>query len=152
MAWIEALAPVLAALGVAGSYLILRGFGSHRTRDDLSATYRLSAGVVLIVIAYLARSLYWEFAPLVFAGLASPGAWAEWFALTGTAVNVVFSAVFLRGLYHLLVLLWLLIPRDERADWSLLEAPWYPDRAAFTRAVQALRFRWRSREKGDDDA
>lgn len=151
MAWIEALAPVLAALGIAGSYLILRGFWEHRGRDDLSPTYRLSAGVMLIVTAYLARSLYWEFAPLILSGASSPDAWTEWFALTGTAINVAFSAVFLRGLYHLLVLLWLLIDEDKRSDWSLLEAPWYPDRAAFARAVQALRHRWRSREKGDDN-
>lgn len=151
MAWIELFAVALSALGIASGSLILRGFGSHRARDDLSATYRLSAGVVLIVTAYLARSLYWEFAPVIAAGLIAPGAWATWFALTGTAVNVAFSAVFLRGLYHLLVLLWLLIPREERASWSLLEAPWYPDRAAFARAVFALRHRWRARQEGDDD-
>ncbi|MGX9855791.1 hypothetical protein ACR03S_10180 [Limimaricola variabilis] len=132
--------------------MILRGFwAGHRARSAMGATYRLSAGVFLIVTAYVARSLYWEFAPLIATGLVAPGAWAEWFALTGTAINAAFSAVFLRGLYHLLVLLWLLIPREERVNWSLLEAPWYPDRAAFSRAVLALRARWRSRDKGDDN-
>ncbi|WP_334061723.1 hypothetical protein [Limimaricola cinnabarinus] len=147
MALIEAIAAALAALGVGMSCLILRGvWTGHRSRGGLSATYRLSAGVFLVVSAYVARSLYWEFAPL-----AAAGAWSDWFAITGTAINAVFSAIFLRGLYHLLVLLWLLIPLEERPDWSLLEAPWYPDRAAFARAVQALRLRWRSPSKGDDD-
>lgn len=151
MGLIEAMAAVLAALGVALAAMILRGFwDGRRVRSVMSPTYRLSAGVFLVVTAYVARSLYWEFAPLVAAGV-RPGAWTDWFAITGTAINAAFSAVFLRGLYHLLVLLWLLIPREERADWSLLEAPWYPDRAAFTRAVQALRTRWRSTSKGDDD-
>ena len=147
MALIEAIAAALAALGVGMSCLILRGvWTGHRSRGGLSATYRLSAGVFLVVSAYVARSLYWEFAPL-----AAAGVWSDWFAITGTAINAVFSAIFLRGLYHLLVLLWLLIPLEERPDWSLLEAPWYPDRAAFARAVQALRLRWRSPSNGDDD-
>mgnify|MGYP003112524363 FL=1 len=135
--WVVAL---LSGAGLVLAYMIVRGFMPHAAQRDRSPTYRLSAGVALVVASYIARAVYWELTPLVIRSL-DPAWWSLWFGWSGKAVNIVFSLIFLRGLYHLLVLLWLLIPHQERRYWSIWQAPFYPDHNAFTRAVAQLRRR-----------
>ncbi|MEI4262805.1 hypothetical protein [Roseovarius sp. D0-M9] len=128
-----------------GGLMVVRGFTPHSVERGQSTTFRLSAGITLVVIAYLARSFYWEITPSVMRGF-FPGLWPLWFGWTGTAVNVLFSLVFLRGLYHFLVLLWLLIPLRERGDWSVWSAAFYPDHNIFSGIVGFLRRKPRGRK------
>ncbi|WPZ28958.1 hypothetical protein T8A63_15190 [Sulfitobacter sp. OXR-159] len=141
---------LLSGAGLVLAYMVVRGFTPHAFHRDQSPTYRLSVGIALVVVSYVARSIYWEFTPLVIRSL-DPSWWSLWFGMTGTAVNIVFSLIFLRGLYHLLVLLWLLIPARERRNWSIWQAPWFPDHNAFTRTVAQLRRRVGAKRGGRND-
>lgn len=153
----EIVAAVVATIGLLASVLIIRGFapyalGGRKMRDAdgvVATTYRLSAGVALVICAYATRTIYWDVVPDILRWLGD-GVWARWYDATGTAVNILFGAIFLRGIYHFAVLLWLLIPDEDRAGWSVLTAAWYPRHNAWTRAVGAWRDKLVSRRKGED--
>jgi hypothetical protein len=130
--------------------MVVRGFTPHAVRKRDGTTFRLSAGITLVVTAYLARSFYWEITPALLRGF-YPGVWALWFGWTGLAVNVVFTLVFLRGLYHLLVLLWLLIPLTDRGGWSVWTAAFYPDHNLFGGFINRLRLPRRGKRGGRND-
>jgi len=130
--------------------MVVRGFTPRAVKQGDGTTYRLSAGITLVVVAYLARSFYWDVTPSFLGGV-FPGVWAVWYGWTGLAVNVVFTLVFLRGLYHLLVLLWLLIPLTDRGGWSVWTAAFYPDHNLFGGFINRLRFPRRGKRGGRND-
>jgi hypothetical protein len=136
------IASLLAIVGLALAAMIVRGLLPHSFVKAEGPTYRLSAGINLIILAYVARSIYWEWLPLFLLDY-----WPVWYGMTGLAVNLIFSALFIRGLLHLLVLLWLLIPVEDRLLWSVWGAPWYPNHNPFTRFTVTLRNQWRASAK-----
>jgi hypothetical protein len=127
---------------------VIRGFTPHAMVKDEDVTYRLSAGISLVIIAYVARGFYWGVAPAI-VNVAGPSLWDRWYEMTGTSVNLLFTAVMLRGLFHLLVLLLLLIPEEERGNWSIWSAPFYPTGRIVIRTAD-LRARIRKPKPGKD--
>lgn len=144
---VEALLAVVFLVSICTGAMVIRGFTPHAIERRQSTTFRLSAGITLVVLAYVARAFYWGVVPLLF-GAFDPGAWDAWFEVSGLTINVFFSLVFLRGLHHLLVLLWLLIPKEDRAEWSIWTAPFYPDYSIFKGLVRFLRFPGSSSKDG----
>mgnify|MGYP003644715735 CR=1 FL=1 len=140
----EIFASWLVVAGFILAVMIFRGLLPHSLVKTEGPTYRLSAGINLIIVAYVARSFYWEVVPVALR-FVHPSAWASWYGYTGLAINMLFSLLFIRGLSHLLILLWLLIPSEDRKDWTIWSAPWYPNHNYFTRLSQRLRLRWRSK-------
>jgi len=144
---VDALIAVVFLVSLCTGVMVIRGFTPHAVERKQSTTFRLSAGVTLVVLAYVARAFYWGVVPLV-VGAFDPAAWGAWFEVSGLTINVVFSLIFLRGLYHFLVLLWLLIPHADRGDWSIWTAPFYPEHSIFKGLVRFLRFPGSSRKDG----
>jgi hypothetical protein len=108
----------------------LVGWAMQRERD---ATMHLAMGVSGIIWAVVFRVLYWDVVPTL-VDAAAPGTWASWGEATGwTRVNVIFDLLLLFAGYHLLKALQLLIPAEERHDWPLWKAPFYPHGHIFDR-------------------
>ena len=144
MTFSEILASWLVVVSVVLAGMIFRGLLPHSLIKSEGPTYRLSAGINFMLAAYIARSFYWEVVPVALR-FVHPSAWISWYGYTGLAINMIFSLLFLRGLSHLLVLLWLLIPNEDRNEWTLWTAPWYPNHNFFTRLSDRLRIHWRAK-------
>lgn len=137
IAWGVALALAFAMM------LVVRGFLPVTLRDDGSAVFHLSRGVVLVLIAAAARALYWDALPVVL-DVIQPGLWFLWTQSVGRPVpNTLMGLLFINGARHLLILQWLLIPEPDRSRYSIWTAPFYPQRVCILRGVDALRRSWR---------
>lgn len=122
--------------------LVIRGFLFIAVARDGTAVYHLGRGVVLILLALALRAVYWDGLPLLVNALGE-GAWTAWSAAVGKPIpNILTGLVALAGTRHMLILQWLLIPEAERHRYNILTAPFYPQRALFSRGVDTLRRRW----------
>jgi hypothetical protein len=123
--------------------LIVRGFLPVAFRNDGTAVYHLSRGVVLVLIAAALRVLYWDALPVLL-DWTQPGLWFLWTQSIGRPVpNIMTGSLFIAGARHLLILQWLLIPEHDRGRYSILTAPFYPQRVCILRGVESLRRTWR---------
>ena len=123
--------------------LVVRGFLPVAFRDDGTAVYHLSRGVVLVMIAAAMRALYWDALPVLL-DWTQPGLWFLLSQSIGRPLpNIALGLILLSGARHLLILQWLLIPEPDRARYSILTAPFYPQRVCILRGVEALRRTWR---------
>ena len=147
---IDAVIAVIFALSLLTGWMVIRGFTPHAVERKNSTTFRLSAGITLVVLASIARGFYWGVMPL-FVAVVDPAAWAAWIGWSGLSVNVIFSLVFLRGLFPFLVLLWLLFPAADRAGYSIWSAPFYPEHSIFYGLVRFLRFPGKANRGGGND-
>lgn len=108
------------ALAVVIAALVGRGLVAHLGggRDD--ATNRLAAGLLLVFLAFALRS-----------GFVIARGVMGWIGGHSIAFNFAADLLFVWGVWNLLVLLWLLIPIEERGRWSVWTAPFYPKRWMF---------------------
>lgn len=123
--------------------LLIRGFLPVALRPDGSAVYHLSVGVIFILSSAAMGAIYWDFLPVVLDWV-QPGLWFLWNENVWRPVpNIIMGLIFLSGVRHLLILQWLLIPEGDRRRYSILTAPFYPQRMCIVRVVNALRRVWR---------
>lgn len=118
--WLSAL------VGVAGFYTAW-GFWPLLWATDGRVNH-ISRAFLILGIAGGLRAGYWAFAPpelrIAVGGQAAP--------------NIVFALMTLWGIWHVLKILHLTIPDDQRPAWSVLAAPLYPHRwRAFLAALVA---------------
>lgn len=126
--------------------LVIRGFLPVMLRPDGSAVYHLSIGVILVLISAACRAIYWDFLPVALDWI-QPGLWYLWHGAVGRPIpNILLGLIFASGVRHLLILQWLLIPEHERGRYSILTAPFYPQRMCIVRGVRALRRSWRKED------
>ena len=132
------------ALALAGSTaLVIRGFLPVALRPDGSAVHHLSVGVILLLAALGARTIYWDALPVMLDWI-EPGTWRAWHQQVGRPLpNMIVGLIVAAGIRHMLMLQWLLIPAPERARYSILTAPFYPRSICIVRGVHALRRKWR---------
>lgn len=142
----------LVAIILAGTMgLVIRGFMYIALTRDGTAVYHLGRGVVMILIALALRAFYWDGLPLLFNWVGGGGAWAEWVRFTGKPLpNIATGILAIIGTWHMLKVQWLLIPEVDRQCYSIWSAPFYPQRAMFSRGLAMMRRRWREdRANGD---
>ncbi|WP_417261696.1 hypothetical protein [Celeribacter sp.] len=120
--------------------LVARGFLpllSMRKRDFLSYA---TLGIALIASATIGRAAYWDLTRLV----VGPEVWAAWVdASGGVTVNVVPNIMVLAGGVALLKARFLLIPEEDRANWNLFTAAFYPARKCIAVRIGSV---WRDRK------
>lgn len=123
--------------------LVVRGFLPVALSNDGTAVYHLSVGVILVLVAAALRTIYWDVMPVILNWI-EPGLWRHWHGRVGRQIpNIIMGLIFAAGVRHMLVLQWLLIPEPDRHRYSVLTAPFYPQRICIVRSVAALKRAWR---------
>ena len=83
----------------------------------------MALGLILMHIAVLTRTLYWD----VLRRIVGTDAWGGWFGLAErSSINIVFNVMIVLASYHALRALKLSIPEDIRARYSLVGSAFYP--------------------------
>ncbi len=116
--------------------VIWRGIFAWAMRRERDATMHLALGLSALLWAVVFRVIYWDVVPQIVDWF-SPGRWEEWVTLTGwTRINILWDLLLIFGGYHMLKALHLMIPEEERADWPLWRAPFYPHGSVIDRLVR----------------
>ena len=136
----EFVAAALSVLQVAGLILVGRGFWPMLRNSDSRQVYHMAWGVVVMVAAISARTIYWDILPVLL-----QGAWVDGGPLGRSVPNIVFGVMILVSLWHKLRLLLVMIPEEDRGRYSMLSAPFYPRSICIIRLAAALRSAWRQR-------
>lgn len=124
--------------------LVIRGFLYIALTKDDTAVYHLGRGVVLILVALALRAIYWDGLPVLFNAIGGSGAWSDWVRFSGKPLpNIAAGVLAIVGTWHMLKVQWLLIPEADRHRYSIWSAPFYPQRAMFSRGLALMRRRWR---------
>jgi hypothetical protein len=122
---IEYISAAVATVQTALLVLVTRGFFPLIRQKTDSAIYHLSIGVTAILLALAVRAFYWDALRV----LTGPEAWLAFATAVGRPIpNTVFGLVVIYGLWHMLCLLHTLIPAEDRKDYSVWTAPFYPRR------------------------
>lgn len=120
--------------------LVARGFLpllSVRQRDFLSYA---TLGIAMIAAATIGRAAYWDLLRLI----VGAETWATWVdASGGVAVNVLPNIMVFLGGLSLLKARWLLIPEEDRANWNLFTAAFYPARKCIAVRIGSV---WKDRK------
>lgn len=123
------LAALIGAWGMAG-------FVPHLWRPERRAAWWFALAVVLLLMKAGSRSLWWDGLEL-FIGDERAAVWRQ--ALGGKEINWVFNVLALAAGFAVLKLLHLLIPEEERDNYSPLTAPIYPARLSLMPFIGYLR-------------
>jgi hypothetical protein len=111
---------ILALVCVAGGLLVARAFFPHIKVFGGSAVDYLARGFGLAIIAYLARTTYWDVIWLLQGNDAS-----------NPYVNIPVSCVILYAQFLALRARLITIPADERAKYNIITCAFYPARVTF---------------------
>ena len=116
---ITALAAIVALLLVARGFLPL----VQLWRGDFLGY--VASGLTISTVSLLLRMTHWD----VLRAFVDDAVWLSWRTATGGAmVNAIPNIGVVIGCLCLLKARWLLIPAEDRHNWNLFTAPFYPAR------------------------
>ena len=132
--------PAISALA-----LVFRGFWPFMVKHPSEELRLFSIGMIMIVGGKMLRIFYWN---VLRSGIIEydPDAWLAWVRLVHGAsyVNGIFNLIFLVGSIYILRGFMAMIPADERKNWNILTAPFYPHGWCVRRMVNRLSGKWKS--------
>lgn len=137
----------ITALGaIAALLLVARGFLPLVQMWRADFLGYVASGLTISSVSLLLRMTHWD----ILRTFVSDDVWLSWRTVTGgVAVNALPNLGVMIGCVCLLKARWLLIPEEDRGDWNLITAPFYPARRCIA-VIFARRGLW-ARKKGRDN-
>lgn len=140
MAFMELLISTVAFVAAA---ILIWGMMPIIRQESRSASRNLMVGVMVILVASVARILWFGAAQFVLDHL-SPGLWRSTTYFAGESTpDVAFGVAFVVALFFFYRFTWFLIPEMERPGYNLLTAPFWPRHMGWI---------WRRRARRETDA
>lgn len=126
--------------------LVARGFIPFSTRAVSEELRLFSSGMLWMIGTFMFRTAYWGIVRGTVISV-DPDLWRYWSEIIEGPdhVNAAFNVGFMVGGFYILRGFLAMIPPEERGNWSLLSAPFYPGGWCVRRLTRLFSQKWRQR-------
>jgi len=126
--------------------LVARGFIPFSSRAGSEELRLFSLGMLWMIATFMLRTAYWGVVRSTVLAI-DPDLWRGWSEIVDGPdhVNALFNIGFMVGGFYILRGFYVMIPAEERHNWSVISAPFYPGGWCVRRLTRLLSQKWRQR-------